>query len=705
MIIMLFEICPDSSNWLYSTRFKVQHNQKGYIMSKKGKRLLNLSAVAIVVAIGAQFYTNYKIDQTLKDFPYHFNHQFTINVEERNSDFFTRDLVFSLQQDGEKSDFIHTELTALPFAIQANSYLTADIIKTLNQQLNITIDKHNISSQFAVFTNELQSVVNMEFRDTTNTTQTLETDIRYSTANKSIKLNTQLSGWNTEHAKLKEIHSEYTLHPIMNSEYELVNAKLNILHTDINLLDGEDTHIELHKGKYELNKKINEKDYDFTLSLFNDNVNIHNKQMKEQDSHIHLNGISFSTKQKAIPTEFNFAQQIEQLNLHHFSTDKTAQLIMDILFNNEEFNTSFGLKELDFKLQDQLINLTDTEFDVTAQHKVKEKSSLQVKGKSGNLNIQSTETKQPVDFTLKDLSFHVNMSEIDLVKEIDFIKTYFPKNWHLSHAEKDNKAFIEALNMLAKEYQTKTESAVNIGEVSVKNAFSLHQFAAKYQDEFKDNQWHTQTNFTLDKIALIEPAMQLTEVKIQLPITLSPKEEVIKSSLCTQHIYALFCLNHLSEKTYYEQEENFLKKLAMNIQDATTEGLLDSLPASNNAQKITMNINADVAEEGNILAKLFQANVNINLNIPTALFNEMKEDNPKAKIKQNNPYWQDFYQFIERNGQKEADHYILNYQLQEGVATFNGKELEDENDYEEELLEEEMEEEIENDVTIDLDDK
>ena len=56
-------------------------------MSKKARITFNISAIALLIAIGAQSYTNYQIDQTLKQFPYHFRDQFTLQVDETNSDF------------------------------------------------------------------------------------------------------------------------------------------------------------------------------------------------------------------------------------------------------------------------------------------------------------------------------------------------------------------------------------------------------------------------------------------------------------------------------------------------------------------------------------------------------------------------------------------------------------------------------------------
>ncbi len=50
-------------------------------MSKKKTITLTISAIAVALGIGAQFYTNHKIDQVLKNFPYSLDNQATFECD------------------------------------------------------------------------------------------------------------------------------------------------------------------------------------------------------------------------------------------------------------------------------------------------------------------------------------------------------------------------------------------------------------------------------------------------------------------------------------------------------------------------------------------------------------------------------------------------------------------------------------------------
>lgn len=650
-------------------------------MSKKGKTLLNLSAVAIVVSIAAQFYTNYKIDQTLKQFPYNFNHQFTIQVEERNSDFFTRDLVFSLQQGEEKSDFIHTELTALPFAIQAQSYLTADIIKTLNQKLNITIDKHNISSQFAVFTNQLQSVVNTEFRDITNTSQTQETEISYSTEDKKITINTQLSGWNNEQISLKSINGEYLLNPIGNSEYDLINANVNIKQANINLLDGEDTHIELKDGVYKLNKSNNIESYDLNLSAYNENITAYNKKTKDSEKPFQLNGFQIALEQKSIPENINFLQKIENLTQEDINIPKSAELIIDFLFSNNEFNSKIELNSGSFNINNSDSKINQAKFEFSTKNKEKNNISQHFNLNLGQVSIQEN-NENPIEFNLKNGSFNLTINNIDLEKELVFFRKYIANGLNNGFSEKDNTDFIQDLNKLAEEYQTKTESAVKIGELSTKNVFLLKDLHYTYQDQIKENSLNTENVIKLANLSLTKENMQFNNLNLTLPISLHPKNDYIKMSLCSQHIYSYFCLTHLSAESYYTKHYDLLNNIATNITNAILETEIDTVPQSKNSQKIAVNLDLNIPKgnDSHFLEKFLSIEVNGQVKIPIALFKEIAEnqDSQIAKIKKETPAWQDFYQFISENSLIEKDNYIIHISFSDGVILLNGEEFETE---------------------------
>ena len=103
-------------------------------MSKKKTITLTISAIAVALGIGAQFYTNHKIDQVLKNFPYSLDNQATLNVTQTAKNFFIRELIFSVKNsDSKNTSVISTKLTALPFFITAESQLSDQLVRQLNK--------------------------------------------------------------------------------------------------------------------------------------------------------------------------------------------------------------------------------------------------------------------------------------------------------------------------------------------------------------------------------------------------------------------------------------------------------------------------------------------------------------------------------------------------------------------------------------------
>ncbi|THA18237.1 hypothetical protein D3M83_06590, partial [Rodentibacter pneumotropicus] len=87
-------------------------------MSKRKTITLTLAAILVIIGAGAQIYTNHKVDQVLQKFPYSLDNQAILKITESNKNFFSRDLVFSVTDNGEQdAEIIFTKLTTLPFFI------------------------------------------------------------------------------------------------------------------------------------------------------------------------------------------------------------------------------------------------------------------------------------------------------------------------------------------------------------------------------------------------------------------------------------------------------------------------------------------------------------------------------------------------------------------------------------------------------------
>ncbi|WP_146256886.1 hypothetical protein [Avibacterium endocarditidis] len=66
-----------------------------------------------------------------------------MDVVEQKKNFFSRELILKLSNDesNTSSEIIQTKLTALPFAVLADSALIPSFVKELNKNFKVTIDK------------------------------------------------------------------------------------------------------------------------------------------------------------------------------------------------------------------------------------------------------------------------------------------------------------------------------------------------------------------------------------------------------------------------------------------------------------------------------------------------------------------------------------------------------------------------------------
>ena len=225
-------------------------------MSKKRKVTLTLAAILVALGGGAQFYTNQQVDRVLQKFPYSLDNQLSLHVTKTGNHFFSRDLTFSLENsEGKRTEVISTKLTALPFFITAESQLSEQLVRQLNKNLNITLDKNTINSKFSPVGDYLQSDLVTEFRDFTNKTQTLSVLFNFDPSSKNIKVKSTLSGFNYDkNSKLEQLQGHAQLQRVDDNEYAIRLLELNAKQVEVDLLNGENTKIQLKNAAYRLDE-------------------------------------------------------------------------------------------------------------------------------------------------------------------------------------------------------------------------------------------------------------------------------------------------------------------------------------------------------------------------------------------------------------------------------------------------------------------
>lgn len=652
--------------------------EESKIMNKKLKIILNLSVITALLATGAQFYTNYKINQTLQQFPYYFSDKLTIHVEQTKQNFFSRELTFSIEPTNEKqkTEVIHTQLTALPFAILAKSELPEPLIRKLNEKLNITIDENRINSRFSVVGDYLQSTMQTKFRDFTNVNQFLKTELNFASKTKFVEIQTALTGFNydsvTEFGKLT---GNYLLQPMGDHRYDLLQAKVNL--SDLNFINGENNQFNFKNIVYLLDKSFNEQQtYNLKLSLNIDDLNYNN-----QTSFQH---IALQSNQVGIPNEVNFYEKIKALNLYDFSMDNLEQykkledithVIFDYLFNNKQADWSFAVKKITEQREDKTPEINNLQYQLSINNQ------SQLSDIHSYLTI--SQANIPDKIRIKDLSFDHKLNKFDLAGHIAILKQYLFKN---INSPPHDPEFMQKLLGLAKHYQAENSSTIKIGELSEKDKINLENFVLNYHDHIIDQDkiaFNIQAN--IDKLQIENEDLDISQISLSVPATLSPIFELYPIYYCSNLFFYLTCINNLDKQAYNTLISQAIAEFDLNIEQAKLNLTLNKLSSNHNAEQITAVLNAKIPAIPNKMRadllmfgdKLENSATDITLSMPASFIDNISQTSLSSDL------WTGLAHTIKPDNQlnpyfKQIDNrYVLEYRQSNGKTLINGKPIED----------------------------
>ncbi|WP_439257683.1 hypothetical protein [Lonepinella sp. BR2271] len=632
-------------------------------MNKKIKFLLRFSTVALVVGIAAQFYTNYQIDQTISKFPYQLKDQFNINITESNSDFFTRDLTFSLEQAEQKTDFMHTKLTALPLMISAESEFNPTLIKKLNEQLNITIDKNTITSQFSVFSDGLSSRMLTEFRDGTNKSQTLDTELSYDIQSKSIALQTELSGFNYDKLlKITELKGNFLLTTLSDNLYDLISADVKTKKIDINLLDGDNTHIGLVKGHYIIHKKIAEQGYDLNQQLNQQGIYLSNRNTKSDDDKVRAENVAFSINRQGIPSHISLPEQLKQLQSEQFNLTELTKQFFDFVYNNQKMDSKLSVERFILPENEKaILDAKESQFVFASDHQNKQDATL-----TFNANVKNLTLNQDEDFALSSTNFATEnkIAHFNVDDYVAFLIQYLPTSLQNKQApQKDHPKFLADLTKLAENTHFQLESAVKTQAISVKDQGTADNVQLTYRTDVKKDLLATQYHVSLDKLALNEEQLQFSKLRLDLPTEELLTPHFKQAYLC--QFYAAICVTHLSMESYLKTATPYWET-PIKVSNATISANLDTYPTASKAMPVNANLSAELPQGylGILLGNRENSRVKLDMTVA--------EDMAKGEKPQTD-FWQYAVPAVQELFELKDGKYHLDFQLDNGNMLFNGK--------------------------------
>ncbi|WP_131976057.1 hypothetical protein [Cricetibacter osteomyelitidis] len=634
--------------------------------------MTNLSVITLVLATGAQFYTNHKIDQTLAQFPYHFTDDFAIYVEQVDKDLFTRDLVFSLGTDeNNKTEIISTHLTSFPFAAVARSELTASVVRDLNKKLNVTIDQNVIKSQFSVVGDYMQSTMETQFRDITNNTQSLTTDLNFIAKTHFIEIEAALSGFNYDAVtKFHDVKGRYTLQPLGNHSYDLVKADMNAASVDIK--DGENNHYKINKLNYQLEKSFNDNEYDLNVFVKSEKINV-----LADNKEINIDNFAINSQQQGISRDVTFHDELIKLNQETPSFKKALTAGLDYLLDNKKWQFTTKFEALSVQRDTNRLNVGSSDFAVNFSQENAQSANVEF---SANVSSAVANKGDETLLQLQKLALNSKSEQLNLAESAVLIQDYFPEQFADTltspEKDKDNVKFIKAFEAFAKNYKPTTDSKFSVAQLELSDILVKDLQVTIFENLSQENKIYNNIALNAAQVALSKENVAFNELALTLPLEAEPSLSLQILYLCTQSAYATLCGHNLSAKTAQKWLNDNLAALIFTINNSTISSEIDTYPKASRASKINATFSGKLPMvEKNVkdmLAAKWEAKeFDFSVAIPAKLVANDAED---SEVETTSNFWL-WLKGLKRNDgfALKDENYRLHITMQGGKILINGK--------------------------------
>ena len=647
-------------------------------MTKRKKITLTLAALIAFVGMGAQFYTNYKVDQLLQNFPYSLDNQAILNVTESNKNFLSRELTFSVQDsDGAASDIISAKLTALPFFITAESKLSDQFVRRLNKSLNIALDKNTINSKFSPVGDYLQSDISMEFRDFANKPQQMTMSLNFLNDNE-IELKTRLSGFNYDkESRVEKIEGRIRLMPVSSRQYDLVDAEFMAENAELVLLNGENTRLQLKNATYNQAKR------NLNTKFSSDILRISNKNRITEESQTTFGGLNLTVNQYGVASSINFYDEFKKLELKNQNLKAGINWLVILLTQNDSFDSKLSVLSVNApKNQQPYFNLQNGEVIVKLDNRDLTNANLDF-----SLKVESVKQMQEGEGLKWKASggyFSGKLNAYNLSNQLALIPFFLDYLSVETPPTKDNKELLKLKEKWAKEFHGSAEFSAALQVFNDANAvLDLEDVQFHLQSEaLKDEQYNGNIRVNAKRLALPSEGMQFEEAAVSLPVRL-PHYKTYLQGAFYRNLFKSLCEVYLTQETRNQYDENQLKAPDLSVDGATLTALLNTYPETK-AYPIKLNADGvlnkalEEKQEADIHNFLFNhIEGSLNLAVNKALIDDA--DEKTDTIKAQSPFWQLFRESVKPQGELsqafvvDNDNYVLKLEKNENGYFINGK--------------------------------
>ena len=654
-------------------------------MSKKRKVTLILAAMIIALGGGAQFYTNQQVDQVLQKFPYSLDNQLSLNVTESAKNFFSRELTFSLENnDGQKTNIISTKLTALPFFITAESKLSEQLVRQLNKDLNITIDKNTINSKFSPVGDYLQSNILTDFRDFTNKAQTLSVTLDFNAGTKNVALNANLSGFNYDkNSKLEQISTQIKFVPVGENQYDISTLELNAKNVEWDLLNGENTKIQLKNARYQfgVTKSADADLRDLSTLLSSDTLRIANKERTTEESQTVINGITLNLQQQGVTSAVDFANEFKKQLNGEQNIKQATNFLVAVLTQNHTFNGTLSVKSVDApKNQKPYFNLNEAKLNLMMANADLAKANLTLQ--LNVAGIKQTPEEQSKQWEAKGAQIVYQLDGYNLENKLAFIPLYLDALSIKNAPKEDNKTLLKLKKQWANTMAGNSNAEISLQAFNYQNV-SLETLALKHQGSEKDNQYRGNSTLSLKKLTLSEAQAQMEDLAFNLPLTVNNVAQFAENQFCFG-LTASLCSAYFTPETTQKLLGNQWKDLDLASDNTTLTFNLNTYPTTK-AYPVSIYLKGTLktTKDKQSIADMFIENMQSTTNIVLNKGLTETSDEESLKIKKASPFWQALLAELKPEERlfpifiEEGDNYVLTLERDNNRFLINGKTVEE----------------------------
>ncbi|OOF60203.1 hypothetical protein [Rodentibacter myodis] len=659
-------------------------------MTKRKKITLTLAAILVAIAGGAQVYTNHKVDQVLQKFPYSLDTQAMLSVTESNKNFFSRELIFKVQDSSiQSTEIISTKLTTLPFFITAESQLSDQFVRQLNKTLNITIDKNTINSKFSPVGDYLQSNILTEFRDFANKPQQIEIALNLLN-NNEVELKANLSGFHYDNdSKLEKVEGKARLVPIHHNQYEITNIEVTAENAELALLNGENTHLQLKNTTYKFNTKRDENTAkrDLMTKFSSDILRISNKNRTTKENQTTFGGLNLFLTQQGVPSAVNFYNEFKKLNANNQNIKDGVHLLTAILTKNDYFDGKLSVLSVNApKNQKPYFNLKEGEVALKLINTDLTKANLHFQFNVEN--VKQTPEDENQKWEAKKGKLAIQLNDYNLANELAFVPLFLETLTMKAPPQKDNKDLLNLKEKWAKEFSGNTNIDFSLDSFNLA-AFTLDQLTFSDKNESLEKDQYNQ-NITLDvkKIALPDNQAQLESFRFSLPLKGNYRQSSLSSTFCSGY-HTVLCAAYLTKETQEKYAANKWKDLDLIVDNAKLAFHLNTLPETK-GYPINLELNGIISktpedqsptntQESFTLLQNSEGTLEISLD--KKLIDDPNEKT--AQIRKSSGLWTFLKDNIKPQGNllpffaEEENNYILKIEKNENTYQINGRTLED----------------------------